>query len=94
VVASPNHFAYAGGMPERPDITIYVETLAARIVGQPIEHIRLVSPFLLRTAVPPIRSVEGKCVRRVSRLGKRIVLELDDDELFLILPLMIAGQTG
>jgi formamidopyrimidine-DNA glycosylase len=92
MVASPGRFAYAGGMPELPDITIYVEALTARIVGQPIERIRLVSPFLVRTAVPPIRSVEGKRVRRVSRLGKRIVLEIDDDELFLVLHLMIAGR--
>lgn len=78
-------------MPELPDVTIYVEALAARIVDQPIERIRLVSPFLVRTAVPPIRAAEGKRVLRVSRLGKRIVLALDG-ELFLALHLMIAGR--
>ena len=79
-------------MPELPDITIYVEALAARVVGQPIERIRLVSPFLVRTAAPPIRAAEGKRILRVSRLGKRIVLELDGDELFLALHLMVAGR--
>lgn len=79
-------------MPELPDITIYVEALTARIIDQPIERIRLVSPFLLRTAVPPIRSVEGKAISRVSRLGKRIVLEVGSEELFLVLHLMIAGR--
>ena len=77
-------FSSAGAMPELPDVTVYVEALAARIVGQPIEHVRLVSPFLVRTAVPPMRSVEGKSVVDVSRLGKRILLRLDRDELILI----------
>ncbi|HUX87604.1 MAG TPA: DNA-formamidopyrimidine glycosylase family protein [Chloroflexota bacterium] len=79
-------------MPELPDVTVYVEALTARIVGQPIEHVRLASPFLVRTAVPSIRSVEGKSVVEVSRLGKRIVLRLDRDELILVLHLMIAGR--
>src|SRR5438876_4652240 len=79
-------------MPELPDITIYVEALAARIVGQPIVSVRLVSAFLVRTATPPIRSIEGKRILGVSRLGKRIVLELDGEELFLVLHLMIAGR--
>src|SRR5438477_11423276 len=78
-------------MPELPDITIYVEAVAARVVGQPIERVRLVSPFLVRTAVPPLRLVEGHIVRRVTRLGKRIVFDLDGD-LFLVLHLMIAGR--
>jgi formamidopyrimidine-DNA glycosylase len=79
-------------MPELPDITIYVEALAARIVDQPIERIRLASPFLVRTAVPPIRAAEGKRVQAVSRLGKRIVFALAPDDLFLALHLMIAGR--
>src|SRR5262245_2040029 len=79
-------------MPELPDLTVYVEALAARIVGQPIERVRLVSSFLLRAVAPPIRSVEGARVLGVSRLGKRIVLALDPDELFLVLHLMIAGR--
>jgi len=79
-------------MPELPDITIYVEALAARVVGQPIERVRLVSPFLVRTAAPPLRSVEGQIVRSVSRLGKRIVFAFDGDNLFLVLHLMIAGR--
>ncbi len=82
---------YPRDMPELPDVTLYVEALASRIVDQPIERICLVSPFFVRTAVPPIRSAEGKRVHRVSRLGKRIVLELDG-ELFLVLHLMITGR--
>ena len=79
-------------MPELPDVTIYVEALAARIVDQPIERIRLVSPFVVRTAVPPIRSIEGRRVIQVSRVGKRIVMRLDGEDLFLLLHLMIAGR--
>jgi formamidopyrimidine-DNA glycosylase len=78
-------------VPELPDITIYVEHLAARLVGQPLEKLRLASPFLLRSVTPPIREAEGKRVREVRRLGKRIVLALEDD-LFLVLHLMIAGR--
>jgi len=78
-------------MPELPDIVVYVEALERRIVGQPLVRVRLVNPFLLRTAVPPIESVEGREVRGVRHLGKRIVLAFEDD-LFLILHLMIAGR--
>src|SRR5579883_2632516 len=85
-------FSYAGSMPELPDVTVYVKALAMRVAGQPIERVRLVSPFLVRTAVPPIRSVEGTRIVGVSRLGKRIVFALDRDELFLVLHLMIAGR--
>src|SRR5258708_34040923 len=84
--------AYPDAMPELPDITVYVEALAARIVGQPIERIRVASPFLVRTAAPSIREAEGKRVLAVTRLGKRIVLALDREELFLVLHLMIAGR--
>ena len=69
-------------MPELPDVTVYVEHLARRTVGHPLERIRLASPFLLRTADPPIAAVFGREVRRVSRLGKRIVFTFapDDEE--------------
>jgi formamidopyrimidine-DNA glycosylase len=79
-------------MPELPDITIYVESLAERVVEQTVERIRVVSPFLVRTTIPPIRAAEGHRVASISRLGKRIVFALDGDELFLVLHLMIAGR--
>lgn len=78
-------------MPELPDIVVYVERLAARIAGQRLERVRVVSPFVLRTALPPIADAEGKRVTGVRRLGKRIVVALEDD-LFLVLHLMIAGR--
>ena len=78
-------------MPELPDVVVYVEALERRVIGQPLLHVRLANPFLLRTAVPPIASAEGKRVRGVRRLGKRIVLALEE-ELFLVLHLMIAGR--
>ncbi len=78
-------------MPELPDILLYLHALTPRIVGQEIERVRLASPFLLRSIDPPLSSVEGKTVRGLSRLGKRIVFELQD-ELFLVLHLMIAGR--
>ena len=78
-------------MPELPDITAYLTALAPRVVGQPLEQIRIASPLLLRTAVPPIGSFEGKTVRGLRRIGKRIVFVFDD-ELFLVLHLMIAGR--
>ena len=83
-------------MPELPDITAYLTALAPRVVGQLLEQLRIASPLLLRTAVPPIQSVEGKTVRSLRRLGKRIVFVFDQDEagekLFLVLHLMIAGR--
>jgi len=78
-------------MPELPDITIYREALDARIRDRVLVQIRIINPFLLRTAVPPIGEVEGKRVLEVSRLGKRIVLAFEDD-LFLVFHLMIAGR--
>ena len=78
-------------MPELPDVVIYCEALAARIGGQVLERVRLISPFVLRTAVPPIGDVEGKRVVGVERLGKRIVIALGGD-LFLVIHLMIAGR--
>ncbi len=78
-------------MPELPDLTVYVEAIAARILGQPLEHVRVSSPFLVRTAVPPLRAVEGRRVLGVRRLGKRIVFALEGD-LYMALHLMIAGR--
>jgi formamidopyrimidine-DNA glycosylase len=78
-------------MPELPDLTVYVEALDHRIVGRRLERIRIPSPFLLRTAVPPIESVEGRCVLTLRRIGKRIAIGLED-ELWLVFHLMIAGR--
>jgi len=78
-------------MPELPDLTVYMESLEARIVGKRLERIRLLNPFLLRTAVPPIGSAEGKQVLKLQRVGKRIVLVLEGG-LYLVLHLMIAGR--
>ena len=78
-------------MPELPDVTVYVEHLARRTVGARLERVRVLSPNLLRTARPPLREVEGRTVREVRRMGKRIVFGLDGD-LFLVLHLMIAGR--
>ncbi len=78
-------------MPELPDISAYVEALTARIAGLPLEHVRIAKPFLLRTAQPPISDIEGRQVREVRRIGKRIALKFDGD-LWLVLHLMIAGR--
>jgi formamidopyrimidine-DNA glycosylase len=78
-------------MPELPDVAAYIGALEVRILGQPLERIRLNSAFLLRTAQPPLTSVDGRVVRELRRLGKRIVFGLDND-LWLALHLMIAGR--
>ena len=78
-------------MPELPDVTVYVEALRERILGQPLLSCSLLSPFILRTVVPSLDDAVGKRVRNVERLGKRIVFELDDD-LFIVIHLMIAGR--
>ncbi len=78
-------------MPELPDISVYVERLAARAAGQVLRRLQLLNPFVLRTAVPPIGSSEGRRVLGVERLGKRVVLQLEGD-LFLVIHLMIAGR--
>jgi len=78
-------------MPELPDIAAYISALEPRIVGQPFEQIRLNSAFLLRTAQPPLANVEGRTVRELRRVGKRIALGVDND-LWLALHLMIAGR--
>ncbi len=78
-------------MPELPDLTVYLESLAARIANRRLARVRLLNPFLLRTALPPIARVEGRKVLNLRRLGKRIVVGLED-ELYLVLHLMIAGR--
>ena len=78
-------------MPELPDVTVYVDSLAARSRGARLQRIRLLNPFLLRSALPPIASAEGRRVTGVERLGKRVVIGLDG-ELFLVIHLMIAGR--
>jgi formamidopyrimidine-DNA glycosylase len=78
-------------MPELPDITAYIGALEPRIVGQPLEHVRVASAFLLRTARPPVASVEGRIVRELRRIGKRIAIGVEGD-LWLVLHLMIAGR--
>ena len=78
-------------MPELPDIVIYIEALEKRILGQRLERVRIASPFLLRTASPPVADAEGKTVVQLRRLGKRICIGLDNN-LWLVLHLMIAGR--
>jgi formamidopyrimidine-DNA glycosylase len=78
-------------MPELPDITVYVEALERRVVGQPLLEARLNTPFLLRTVDPPLSELVGRTVRAVRRLGKRIVFEMEGD-LYIVLHLMIAGR--
>ncbi|HEV2720476.1 MAG TPA: DNA-formamidopyrimidine glycosylase family protein [Thermoanaerobaculia bacterium] len=78
-------------MPELPDVSVYVEALEKRLLGQALQKVRLTSPFVLRTFDPPPSELHGKHVRSVRRLGKRIVIEFDG-ELFLIIHLMIAGR--
>jgi formamidopyrimidine-DNA glycosylase len=78
-------------MPELPDIAAYISALEPRIVEQPIERVRLASPFLLRTVEPPVAYVEGRVVRELRRIGKRIAIGVEGD-LWLVLHLMIAGR--
>ncbi|HXG97185.1 MAG TPA: DNA-formamidopyrimidine glycosylase family protein [Gemmatimonadales bacterium] len=78
-------------MPELPDITIYLEALQPRIVGQPLERARIVSPSLLRTVEPPLTAAVGHKIVGLRRIGKRIVWEMEGD-LFLVFHLMIAGR--
>jgi formamidopyrimidine-DNA glycosylase len=78
-------------MPELPDLSAYLASLEPRIVGKRLQDIKLFNPFLLRTAVPPINAARDKRVLKLSRLGKRIVIGLED-ELFLVVHLMIAGR--
>jgi formamidopyrimidine-DNA glycosylase len=78
-------------MPELPDVSAYITALEPRIVGQPLEQVRLASAFLLRTAQPPLPDVDGHVVRELRRIGKRIAVGLEGD-LWLVLHLMIAGR--
>jgi formamidopyrimidine-DNA glycosylase len=78
-------------LPELPDITVYIETLRTRILGQGIRGARALNPFVLRTVDPPLSAVVGKQVRTISRLGKRIVVGTDD-ALYVVIHLMIAGR--
>jgi formamidopyrimidine-DNA glycosylase len=78
-------------MPELPDIALYLHALAPRVVGARLERLRIASPFLLRTADPPLAELSGRTIRNVSRLGKRIVLGFEADY-FIVLHLMIAGR--
>ncbi|HEX5687642.1 MAG TPA: DNA-formamidopyrimidine glycosylase family protein [Ideonella sp.] len=86
-------------MPELPDVSVYAESLAAKLGGGVLRRIRIANPFLLRTAVPPINAAEGRSVHGVERLGKRVVIVLQGDvpdepsqDWFLVLHLMIAGR--
>ena len=78
-------------MPELPDVVVYIEALSARIIGQPIEGIRLLSPFILRSVEPPVSAFAGHQIESVSRLGKRIVFKVTDVG-YLVIHLMIAGR--
>ena len=78
-------------MPELPDIEAYLVALRSRVIGEPLTKVRIASPFLLRTAEPPLSSVEGHIVRELRRIGKRIAFGFDND-LWLVLHLMIAGR--
>jgi formamidopyrimidine-DNA glycosylase len=78
-------------MPELPDITVYLEALAARITGEVLQQVRVASPFLLRTFDPPLEAVFNHRVKELRRLGKRIAIGFDDD-LWLVIHLMIAGR--
>lgn len=78
-------------MPELPDVTVYLDCLAPRIVGRRLDRVRLRSPFLLRTVEPPLAAVFGTTVRGLRRIGKRIVLVMEEDR-FVVLHLMIAGR--
>jgi formamidopyrimidine-DNA glycosylase len=78
-------------VPELPDIVVYLEALERRILHQKLEEVRLSSPFLLRTVVPPIHELEGKTVQSLRRIGKRIAIGFEQDY-WLVLHLMIAGR--
>src|SRR5271157_1502109 len=78
-------------MPELPDISAYITALEARILGQPLERVRLASVFLLRTVDPPLASVDGRTVRELRRIGKRVAIGVEGN-VWLVLHLMIAGR--
>lgn len=78
-------------MPELPDIAAYLSALEPRILGQPLQKVRLANVFLLRTAEPPVQAIEGRSVHSLRRIGKRIAIEFDNGA-WLVLHLMIAGR--
>lgn len=78
-------------LPELPDIVVYLEALQQRVLGQPVERVRVAKPFVLRSVVPPLSAIEGRQVVDLRRMGKRIVIGMEGD-LFLVLHLMIAGR--
>ena len=78
-------------MPELPDVEAYLAALRPRILGARLERVRLASPFVLRSVDPPLAAVSGRTVRGLRRLGKRLVIALEE-ELFVVLHLMIAGR--
>ena len=78
-------------MPELPDIAAYIAAIEARVLGQPLEHVRIASAFLLRTAKPAVSEAEGRTVREIRRIGKRIAIGVDGG-IWLVLHLMIAGR--
>jgi formamidopyrimidine-DNA glycosylase len=78
-------------MPELPDIVVYIDALEKRILGKRLERVRIASPFLLRTAAPPLANAEGQKVVQLRRIGKRICIGLEND-MWLVLHLMIAGR--
>jgi len=78
-------------MPELPDLTVYIEALERRVVEQPIQKIRLASPFVLRSVTPSVAEVVGKKVLRIERLGKRLIFVLEDD-FFAVIHLMVSGR--
>ncbi len=78
-------------MPELPDVTVYREALERYAVGRELQRLRVASPFVLRSYDPPVAAAEGKTIRGVRRIGKRLVLAFDDD-LFVVIHLMIAGR--
>ncbi len=82
---------HTGPVPELPDINVYTERAQAKLQGQVLRRLRIANPFLLRTALPPVAEAEGRRVAGVERLGKRVVLALDDGR-FLVIHLMIAGR--
>ena len=79
-------------MPELPDVIIYLERLRAHLAGSTLMKIRLKSPFLVRSYDPPIATLEGKTIRDFRRMGKRIVVEFREYDLFMVIHLMIAGR--
>lgn len=82
---------HAPGVPELPDVTVYIACLEARCAGRPLEAVHIIGPSLLRSVDPPVSAAEGRIVSGLRRLGKRIVFELEGD-LFLVFHLMIAGR--